>query len=152
MSTETINFKIGLSGTGSEHQCHFKIFIDDKELINELSSPSTKLYSFDTELTSGIHKLKIQLLDKSSIHTTKDELDNVSESYMLNIDSISIDDIDLGQLKWDMGKYYPIYPEEYNDLEQKKQAEIDKCVNLGWNGTWELTFESPFYIWLLENI
>jgi len=29
---------------------------------------------------------------------------------------------------------------------------LTNCIDLGWNGEWQLEFDSPFYIWLLENI
>jgi hypothetical protein len=74
----------------------------------------------------------------------------------LNIDSIEIDEIDLGSLLWTASKYYPNYPVVYKTKMQSEGVNlpelVDNCVNLGWNGKWTLPFQSPFYIWLLENI
>jgi hypothetical protein len=71
---------------------------------------------------------------------------------VLNIDSIEVDEIDLGNLLWTASIYNPIYPDCYADQEQKNIKDITECVTLGWNGMWRLPFTSPFYIWLLENI
>ena len=71
---------------------------------------------------------------------------------LLTIESLEVDSIELGQLKWSLSTYYPKYPNSYLNENQKSVNEVKNCVNLGWNGTWQLAFKSPFYIWLLENI
>jgi hypothetical protein len=81
---------------------------------------------------------------------------NIIQDLLLNIDTIEIDQIELGPLKWSLSEYYPEYPERYkSDVFRKGETlpeSVNNCVNLGWNGTWKLPFTSPFYIWLLENI
>ena len=77
-------------------------------------------------------------------------------SLLLNIESIEVDEIDLRQMLWTHSEYKPQYPLSYVK-EQKKQGILledtkKNCVNLGWNGSWSISFTSPFYIWLLENI
>jgi hypothetical protein len=75
---------------------------------------------------------------------------------LLTIDSIEVDEIDIGSLLWTNSKYYPKYPQDYidaqNKLGNKLEPELKEFVDLGWNGRWVLPFQSPFYIWLLENL
>ena len=61
---------------------------------------------------------------------------------LLNIESVEIDEIDLGNLLF-TAKFIGDDP---------SRPVLDKCKHLGWNGAWTLEFASPFYIWLLENI
>ena len=61
---------------------------------------------------------------------------------LLNIKSVEIDEIDLNQVPWNLGEYRPAHNTEV----------IRNCVNLGWNGSWSLTWTNPFYIWLLESM
>ena len=73
----------------------------------------------------------------------------------MNIKRIEIDEIDIGGLVYD-GVYTPQYPEPW--ATQQKDAGIElqesfkNVTQLGHNGTWQFTFQSPFYMWLLENL
>jgi len=153
MDTESLHFKIGLINTSTKKQSQIKIGIDGKIYFEGYIDPSKDVYyvEFDTDLEEGDHNLEISLLNKLSQDTIVS--DNVIvEDMLLEIDSIEIDNIDIGNLKFTLSKYYPEYPKEYQDNEQKKISEVRNCVTLGWNGTWQLPFSSPFYIWLLEMI
>ena len=116
----------------------------------------TEYFEFDLELTEGENQLEIELLNKGFGDTTIDQDGNIIDDLLLNIDSIEIDEIDLGSLKWTLSDYQPVYPERYK-AEVFRRGDnlpdsVKNCVNLGWNGKWVLPFTSPFYIWLLENI
>ena len=62
---------------------------------------------------------------------------------LLNIESIEIDGIELGFIKWSESIFLP------TDCDRPV---LKTCVNLGWNGTYRLTLASPFYLWLLEKM
>ena len=62
---------------------------------------------------------------------------------LLNIDSIEIDEIDISELKWSASEFVADDP---------NRPTLQECVNLGWNGSYQLKFTSPFYLWLLENM
>ena len=98
----------------------------------------------------------IEFLNKTSMDTVKGDNDQIVSDLLLNIDSVEIDEIELGTIKWTHSDYQPLYPKDYAEIQLKNgnelQSNIKDCVNLGWNGKWILPFTSPFYIWLLENI
>jgi len=68
---------------------------------------------------------------------------------LLNIASIEVEDIGLGTLLWSRSVYKLDHPQKFNN---SVVTELTDCVNLGWNGTYQLEFKTPFYSWLLENI
>ena len=70
--------------------------------------------------------------------------DTIINDVVLNIDSIAIDEIELDQLIWSSSKYFP--------KDENAPESMIECVNLGWNGRWELNFSSPVYLWFLENL
>lgn len=153
-NNETLHFKIGLSGTSAAKSPEFKILIDDKEYFNgKLNDPDsvTEYFEFDADVEEGERKLVIEFFNKESNDTRKNEAGEIVSDLLLNIDTIEIDDIDLANLKWTLSDYYPSYPTNYAD-EYNPPELVKNCVNLGWNGRWILPFQSPFYIWLLENI
>jgi hypothetical protein len=156
---ETLAFKIGLSSTSDKKPTEFKISVNGTVVVHDkLSRPAneTEYFEFNHEITEGDNTLEISLLNKGFGDTVLDPEGNIIGDMLLNIDSIEIDEIDLGSLKWTLSTYEPNYPERYRIEAQKRGEELSSsvknCVNLGWNGTWKLPFTSPFYIWLLENI
>lgn len=156
---ETLKFKIGLSGTSDRKQPEFKILLNGTKMVHETlkSTPnSIEYFEFDAEVAEGKHFLEIELLNKTFGDTITDSEGNILSDLLLNIDSIEIDDIDLGSLKWSLSEYKPNYPPNYIKTTIRNGSSLPEsvknCVNLGWNGTWTLPFDSPFYIWLLESI
>jgi len=155
MDKETLHFKVGLSGSSEKKQPKFLIAIDGNIVQEGTLSQApgvTEYFEFDVSLTEELHELQISLLNKDSADTVQDSNGGIIGDMLLNIDSIEIDEIDLGSLLWSVSIYNPIYPESYLDQDQKSVKDIVGCVTLGWNGTWRLPFQSPFYIWLLENL
>ena len=144
MEKEQLNFKITLSGTYWDKTPEFVILLDSDEMhrgkITEVSD-TPQVISFDAELTEDErHSLVIRLVNKQDSDTVQnaDKTEIVSDM-LLNIEKVELDGISLGTLKWSHSKYIA------------NNTEYSNMVNLGWNGDWVLEFDSPFYIWLLEN-
>ena len=147
---EKLHFKIGLAGTYWEKHPIYSISVNDKLIeTREVVAPSEETFyvEFDADVEEGPATLKIRLENKTDDDVVKD--DDTREDYTivkdmrLNIRSAEIDEIDLGMM---------IYTKTEFVGDDASRPVLDKCVNFGWNGTWTFTFESPFYIWLLENI
>jgi len=157
---EKLKFKVGLSGSHPDKQPTFRICINgDEKVHGDLSASvnDTEYFEFEADLAEGKNTLDIMLFNKKFGDTQLDENGNIINDLLLNIDSIEIDEIDLGTLRWTASEYFPDYPPPYvrSHMSENKSAPpeiVKNCVNLGWNGKWSLTFESPFYIWLLENL
>ena len=160
VAKEKLKFKIGLSGTHPEKQAQYRIGVSGKgKVFGVLNVPTgeTEYIEFEAELPEGDHTLDIEFLNKGFGDTVLDEHGEIISDMLLNIDSIEIDEIDLGPLKWTLSQYRPIYPKDYvQNVIKETGAEpkevVESCVNMGWNGKWSLPFQSPFYIWLLENL
>jgi hypothetical protein len=145
--TETLHFKIGLAGTYWAKQPEYSILINDKTYnagtITEASG-ETFYVEFDAEVEEGPCALKIRLENKDWTDTIQNEDKTaIVKDMLLNIRGVEIDDINLGNL---------IYTKTQFVGDDPARPVLDKCQDLGWNGAWILAFESPFYIWLLENI
>lgn len=155
MDKETLHFKVGLSGTSEQKQPKFSIAVDGnivQEGILTQAPNVTEYFEFDVSLTEEPHELQVSFLNKESADTIKDDSGNIVGDLLLNIDSIEIEEIDLGTLLWTASIYNPIYPSSYTDLDQRSIKDVKNCVHLGWNGVWRLSFICPFYVWLLENL
>ena len=145
--TETLHFKIGLAGTYWAKQPEYSILINDKTYnTGTVTEPSEETFyvEFDVEVEEGPCTLKIRLENKDWTDTVQNEDKTaIVKDMLLNIRSVEIDDINLGNL---------IYTKTQFVGDDPARPVLDKCQDLGWNGAWILAFDSPFYIWLLENI
>lgn len=145
---ETLKFKIGLSGTYWDKRPAYSILIDGVEQVSNFISCEPNIVEYE-EFTVDLledqqHVLSIRLKNKTGDDTVQNaDKTEIIRDMLLNIDSIFVDDIDLGYLKWSASKFEP---------DDANMPSIIECVNLGCNGSYYLTFSSPFYLWLLENM
>jgi hypothetical protein len=149
MSHENLNFEVILSGTYWDKKPQFSVWLDDHVVVQSeiVESNVRQSIKFEREVDEGPHQLKIRLENKTSQDTVLDNGEMIKDM-LLNIDDIVIDDISLGNLRWD-AEYHLDSPQEYNG---NNITRLDRCVNLGWNGTYVLNFSTPFYVWLLEKL
>ena len=155
MSTEILHFKLGMYGTSPLKSPEFQIKINNEIIYCDyISKPANEVeyFEFDASISEGDNVFTIEFLNKLPTDTIKDESGNITGDMLLSIKSLEIDDINMDHLLWSNSLYYPVYPENYVDEQQKSVKEVRNCVDLGWNGTWKFPFKSPFYIWLLEII
>ena len=146
-STEKLHFKIGIGGTYWEKVPIYSILVNDTVYFTkEVAVPSgeSEFVEFDFDVAEGPCVLKIRLENKDWTDTVQSEdKSTILKDMLLDIKSIEIDEINLGDLVGSKSQFIGDDPE---------RPALTNCVNLGWNGTWSLSFESPFYIWLLENM
>lgn len=148
LNVESLKFKIGLSGTYWDKKPAYSILINGIEQVSSFIDCESDIVKYE-ELTVKLaedqhHTLSIRLENKTNDDTVQNEdKTEIVKDMMLNIHSIEIDDIDLGHLIWQRSKFVG------DDL---ARPTIEECVNLGWNGAYNLTFSSPIYLWLLENM
>lgn len=147
LNHEPVEISISLSSSFWKTAPKTKVFIDET-LIFDGTVSEIKTINWSGDLIEGKHKIVIELYDKDKYQTVME--DNVIvKDQLLNIDTITFDDIDIGYLKHSLSKYYP----DKNHYTDNSVPEIiNDCVNLGYNGKWEIEFNTPIYIWLLENI
>lgn len=143
---ESVDINIILTSTFWKDPPKVKIYVDDI-LTFDGAVASKKIINWTRDLSEGKHKLVIELYDKNKYQTVVED-GKIIKDQLLNIEEISFDEIDIGYLKHTLSNYYPD-KEVYNG---EVPLLVKNCINLGYNGRWELEFKTPIYIWLLENI
>lgn len=153
MDLEKLHIKLGLSGTYWDTKPQYRITVNDfliKEGEIVADSDLVEFIEFDVEYSTEIAKLNISLLNKSDRDTVQSpDKTEILKDMLLNIESLEIDEIEVGHLIYNLGTYTVDKPVYYNG---EATTTVKNCTNLGWNGTWSLTWTNPFYVWLLENI
>ena len=158
MTTETVKFKIELYAQHWDKPPVAEILINGEskhkqEITSREQEPT--VIEFEHKLTEGEqYTLALEKTNKDDSQTVV-ENGKIVKDQLLFIKSITIDSVDLGGLIYE-GKYYPRYPEPWATQQREQGQELSEYIknvtSLGWDGRWEITFSSPFYMWLLENL
>ena len=158
MGTEKLKFKLELYATMWDKPPHAEILIGSKSYFDgDITSTEDKptLIEFEAEVDSGAKcNLIIDRSGKSRNQTVMNQ-NKIVRDQLLHIKSIEIDEIDIGALVYE-GVYTPRYPELWAQQQRsqgiKLQETFKNVTAMGHNGEWKFKFESPFYMWLLENL
>ena len=159
MATEKLKFKLGLHATMWDRPPHAEILIGDKSHFKgDITGTEDKpdVIEFEQEFTEGE---KIELIIKRSgklaNQTVINDKGDLLKDQLLHIKSIEMDEIDMGGLVYE-GVYTPEYPEPWASQQREAGVELQESfknvTSMGHNGKWAFKFESPFYMWLLENL
>jgi len=159
MATEKLKFKLELYATMWDKAPHAEILIDDKSHYTDYITGSEEkptVIEFEQEVEEGkSYELIIKRSGKLRNQTVVDDKGVIVKDQLLNIKSIEIDEIEIGSLVYE-GVYTPDYPEPWATQQKEAGNELIESfkdvTQMGHDGTWRFKFESPFYMWLLENL
>ena len=159
MGTEKLKFRLELYATMWDKPPHAEILINDENHFKgEITGTEKKpdVIEFDVTLDEGKeYNIVINRSGKSKGQTVVNNKGDIIKDQLLHIKNIEIDEINIGSLVFE-GVYTPQYPEPWatqqRDAGLELQESFKNVTQMGHNGTWTFKFESPFYMWLLENL
>ena len=159
MATEKLKFKLELYATMWDRPPHAEILIGDKSHFRgDITGTEDKpdVVEFEHEFTEGQkNELIINRSGKRKNQTVINENGDLLKDQLLHIKNIEIDEIDIGALVYE-GVYTPQYPEPWASQQRQAGVELQESfknvTTMGHDGIWQFKFESPFYMWLLENL
>lgn len=126
---------------GLQIRLNNQIIFDSGEALDKYVIEHTFIDSDDT-----VHVLEIEMLGKLPSDTKIDSQGQILSDQSIVIENIAFDDIALGQLVTDLSTY----THNFNGSQDTVQDTFHGIM--GCNGTVRLTFTSPVYLWLLENM
>ena len=159
MATEKLKFKLELYATMWDRPPHAEIMIGDKSHFKgDITGTEEKpdVIEFEHEFTEGEgSELIINRSGKDENQTVVNDKGDLLKDQLLHIKVIEIDEIDIGALVYE-GIYTPQYPEPWASQQRAAGTELPESFKnvtcMGHDGKWAFKFESPFYMWLLENL
>ena len=160
MATEKLKFKIELFSTHWDKLPTAEIKISDKTYFPATGIDGTEknptLIEFEAEFEEDKeYDFTIVRGNKEKGQTVVNEKGDIIKDQLLHIKSIEIDEIQLGNLIY-QASYTPEYPEpcatQQRESGKTLQESWKNVDNMGHNGEWKISFTSPFYMWLLENL
>jgi hypothetical protein len=123
-----------------------EVWIDDVCVFNQDHVSRTENIEHEFDDNDGEHVLRITLKNKLPEHTQIDESGNIVFDAVLTVSNISFDEIDCSQIAHD----HAVYQHNFNGTGADTQQQF--FGDMGCNGTVELKFATPVYLWLLENM
>jgi hypothetical protein len=147
ISNDNILISLNVAASRHDSTLGLEVWLDNQKVHDVV--PTTNSMSLDLELddnTESEHELKFVLKNKSIDHTKINADGNIIEDYVINIDNLSLDQIQLGS---DLYKQF-VYKHNFND--NGPETEDKFYGTMGCNGTVTLKFTTPLYLWLLENM
>ena len=158
MATEKLKFKLNLYSIMWDKAPHVDIIVDGKtHFTGEVKGTEKEptLIEFEAEVEENKEYDFVIKRSGKDGSQTKLQDGKIVKDQLLVIKRIDIDDIDIGALVFE-GEFTPEYPEPWASQQKEAgnelKASFKNVTHMGFNGTWRLSFTSPFYMWLLENL
>jgi hypothetical protein len=142
----TVKFSCVVAPNDTAIPLGLEIWIDDACVFDQdrVSEPVDVAHEFSDD--DGEHTLRITLKNKLLEHTQIDNQDNIVSDALLGVTEISFDEIDCTQIVQELAVY------RHNLNGNGPEIEDRFFGDMGCNGTVELKFTTPLYLWLLENM
>jgi len=145
METAQISFELSTSDTTVP--LAFEAWVDDQCIFKTDHVTEPVKVSYDLLDEDDVpHSLRLIMNGKTQEHTRVDDKGNITQDARLSITNVCFDEIELGQVFLDLA----VYVHDFNGTGDTVNDQF--FGEFGCNGTVELKFSSPIYIWLLENM
>jgi len=124
-----------------------ELWIDNGKFFDNSVAPGSHyiMHEFAAEDDTE-HVFKMVLKNKGNQHTTVDDHGKIIADSMINISDISFDEILVDSIVYNLSEYI-------HTGNGEETISVHKFYgNLGCNGTVRMSFRTPVYLWLLENM
>ena len=144
MSTAKFSCIVAPNNTSVPLGC--EIWIDNACVFNQDSVNEPTVVDHEFSDAEGNHLLRIILKNKRPEHTQVDDQGNILSDALLSVTEISFDNIDCSQIFQELAVY------RHNLNGSGPEIDDQFFGDMGCNGTVELKFTTPLYLWLLEKM
>jgi hypothetical protein len=146
MTTENISFACQIQPTNNTIALGLRVVLDQVTIFENAHVTETVQLHHDMSDADGEHELTFELFGKTPEHTKITETGEIVSDALFKISKVELDGIDLDQIVQSLA----VYHHDFNG----SQAPIDDKFygHMGCNGTVSLKFNTPVYLWLLENM
>ena len=146
MTTETIAFTCQVQATNNALALGLRVILDQVTIFENENVTETIQLQHEMSDADGEHELTFELFGKLPAHTKIADTGEIVSDAMLVINNITLDEINIDQIV----QFQAVYHHDVNGT----QAPADDVFygSMGCNGIVTLKFNTPIYLWLLENM
>jgi hypothetical protein len=139
-------FSCIIDTTDSSAPLGVEVWFDHKCIFDLAHVTANTAVSHDFVDDEGAHDLRFIMKNKTDLHTQIDAQGNIVNDACITISDVMFDDIKLGHLFVENTQYQ-------HDFNGSQEMIVEPFYGvMGCNGTVNLEFTSPFYLWLLEHM
>ena len=133
--------------TSTSRNIGIELRLDNTKFFDSIVAPGTHHIVHEFDEDEAEHHLYIVMKGKTHLDTKIDDQGNILEDAIIDIRNISVDEINIDQLVYDLAQYV------HDGNGTEPVASINKFYgHLGCNGRVQLKFSCPLYLWLLESM
>jgi len=145
-NTEQVKITCQVSNSNPQAALGLRVWLDNQTIYENSHVKDNFDFDYGFDDADGENEFVIELFGKLPEHTKIDDAGQILEDAILNIKNITVDGIDISQVFQKSSKYY----HNYNGT---KEDTIETFYgSMGCNGKVCLKFNTPIYLWLLENM
>lgn len=143
---ETSLITFDLSSSDPAAPISIAVWVDETCVFETQHLDSSHRFEHRINDTEADHVLRVVMTGKQSYHTKLDEDGNIVEDVVININNVEIDGIDITHVFYEK----TVYNHSFNGTQPEIQDQFFGIM--GCNGQVSLSFSTPMYLWLLENM
>ena len=144
--TDTAQIACSITTTDPLAHLGLEIRLDSNTIFKSDHVRETINFVYDLINEDGVHQLEFLMQNKAIKDTVLDENNNIVKDARLIISNLTFDEIALNQLFVDQA----VYTHDFNGTQSRIQTKF--YGEMGCNGTVQLDFTTPVYLWLLEHM
>lgn len=143
----TACFKFSIAPSNVDQPIGIEVWFNEQKVFDhpQLVESAIVVCEFDNDIEQS-HKVRIIVKNKTAEHTKIDDQGNITTDSLITISNFMLDDVEVTQIF----HQYAIYNHDFNG--SGNQVADSFYGTAGCNGSIELEFTSPAYLWLLENM
>jgi hypothetical protein len=142
----TVRFSCKVEATDPAVPLDFEILLDNQSVFTLSPVDRSGTAEIDIPDDDGNHKLSLCMSGKTRRHTKLDADGNITHDACIKITNIAFDDISIS----DLIPQVAIYHHDFNGAGPATQDKFYEVM--GCNGSVDIEFSTPIYLWLLENM
>jgi hypothetical protein len=138
-----MNLQLEFSANKNCEDVFLEIYCDNKKLIKSSAQYATQTISLDIDEVQADHVLTLVMSGKNASHTKIDDQEQMVDDVYFLIQKLEFEQLDMKEI-FCLG--YPCYTHSFNSADP---VFVDEFYGqLGCNGTVELCFSTPIFLWL----
>lgn len=143
---DAVKLEIALAPTNAAKPLSVSLAFDGQIIESDWLCDQDRTFVLELPETPGHHALTMEISGKTSDHTTIDDAGNILSDSQIQIQRLNIDTVDIMPIFVNSAVYR-------HDFNGTGELIDDQCFGLiGCNGIITLDFETPIYLWLLDNL
>jgi hypothetical protein len=142
----TVKFSCIVEPTNPTVPLNFEVLLDGECVFELCPVTETTQVAIDIPDDESNHKLSFCMSGKTRRHTRLDADGNIVQDACLKISNISFDDISIT----DLLPQKAVYHHDFNGTGSPTQDPFYQTM--GCNGSADIEFSTPIYLWLLDNM